>query len=176
MDRQDTDLVEKPGKRSFPEFSVNDAGHVEVKIHGDDELKNLYGVKTRETGKGLLLAAIESLGSEGKKYREFIASMAAEMEPQDAVEALLINQMVATNAALALTSQRMMDSDTLQRFEVYERSATRLARTFISQTEALKKYRAKAQQVVRVERVTVEDGGQAIVGSVSHGGGDDRKK
>ena len=105
-----------------------------------------------------------------------MAAMPAEMQPQDAVEAMLVNQMVATNAALAVTSQRMMDSDTLQRFEVYERAVTRLARTFISQTEALKKYRAKAQQVVRVERVTVEDGGQAIVGTVSHGGGDDEKK
>jgi len=27
-----------------------------------------------------------------------------------------------------------------------------------------------------VERVTVEDGGQAIVGTVSHGGGDAEKK
>ena len=37
--------------------------------------------------------------------------------------------------------------------------------------EALKRRRAKAQQTVRVERVTVEDGGQAIVGDVTHGGG-----
>jgi hypothetical protein len=36
--------------------------------------------------------------------------------------------------------------------------------------DALKKYRAKAQQVVRVERVTVEEGGQAIVGNVERGG------
>ena len=89
---------------------------------------------------------------------------------------MLVNQIVATNAALAVTSQRMMDSDTLQRFEVYERAATRLARTFISQTEALKKYRAKAQQVVRVERVTVESGGQAVVGNVSTGGRGEHEK
>ena len=36
--------------------------------------------------------------------------------------------------------------------------------------DALKKYRAKAQQTVRVERVNVESGGQAIVGDVSTGG------
>jgi hypothetical protein len=33
--------------------------------------------------------------------------------------------------------------------------------------EALKRYRSTGQQVVRVERVTVEAGGQAIVGSVT---------
>jgi hypothetical protein len=42
--------------------------------------------------------------------------------------------------------------------------------------DALKKYRAKAQQVVRVERVNVESGGQAIVGDVSTGGRADAKK
>jgi len=36
--------------------------------------------------------------------------------------------------------------------------------------DALKRYRAKAQQTVRVERVTVREGGQAIVRSVSHEG------
>ena len=36
--------------------------------------------------------------------------------------------------------------------------------------ETLKRYRSKGQQVVRVERVTVEDGGQAIVGAVETGG------
>jgi hypothetical protein len=34
--------------------------------------------------------------------------------------------------------------------------------------DQLKKYRAKAQQVVRVERVEVNEGGQAIVGDVSY--------
>ena len=176
MSDQKKNITKAKQHRRFPEFGVNDAGGVEVTIHDDDELKALYGVKTREAGKGLLLAAIDSLGNKGELYREMMAAMPAEMEPKDAVEAMLVNQMVATNAALAVTSQRMMDSDTLQRFEVYERAATRLARTFISQTEALKKYRAKAQQVVRVERVTVEGGGQAIVGSVAHGGGHDEKK
>lgn len=44
-----------------------------------------------------------------------------------------------------------------------------LSRNFIAQMDALKKYCAKAQQTVRVERVTVNEGGQAIVGSVAHG-------
>ena len=43
-------------------------------------------------------------------------------------------------------------------------------RTYLAQMDALKKYRAKAQQTVRVERVTVNEGGQAIVGDVTHGG------
>jgi hypothetical protein len=34
--------------------------------------------------------------------------------------------------------------------------------------ETLKKYRSKASQTVRVERVLVNEGGQAIVGDVSY--------
>lgn len=176
MTEQKKNLATSKSHRSFPEFSVNEVGEIDVTVHGNDELRNLYGVKTDEAGRGLLLTAIDSLGNKGEVYRELMAAMPAEMESRDAIEAMLVNQMVATNAAFALTSRRMMDSDSLQRFEVYERAATRLARTFISQTEALKKYRAKAQQVVRVERVTVEDGGKAIVGTVNHGAKDVRKK
>jgi hypothetical protein len=36
--------------------------------------------------------------------------------------------------------------------------------------DALKRYRAKAHQAIRVERVNVESGGQAIVGDVQTGG------
>ncbi len=42
--------------------------------------------------------------------------------------------------------------------------------------EALKKHRAKAQQIVRVERVNVESGGQAIVGDVSTRGRAEHEK
>ena len=50
--------------------------------------------------------------------------------------------------------------------------ASKLSRTYAALLEALDKRRGKGQpQVVRVERVNVEAGGQAIVGAVSHGGG-----
>ncbi|MGV6803932.1 MAG: hypothetical protein ACWA49_06980, partial [Ruegeria sp.] len=51
-----------------------------------------------------------------------------------------------------------------------ERALNKLARTFTSQVETLKKYRSKADQTVRVERVEVKEGGQAIVGNVQNGG------
>ena len=51
-----------------------------------------------------------------------------------------------------------------------ERALNKLARTYTAQVEALKQYRSKGQQIVRVERVNVESGGQAVVGHVQHGG------
>ena len=47
----------------------------------------------------------------------------------------------------------------------------KLARTFSSQVEALKKYRSTGEQNIRVQHVNVSEGGQAIVGKVQTGGG-----
>ncbi len=47
----------------------------------------------------------------------------------------------------------------------------KLARTFAAQLEALKKYRSTGEQSIRVQHVTVNEGGQAIVGNVRTGGG-----
>lgn len=53
--------------------------------------------------------------------------------------------------------------------------ATKLMSLFTSQKEALKKHRTGGQQKVVVEHVHVNDGGQAIVGTVNVGGGDNRR-
>ena len=42
----------------------------------------------------------------------------------------------------------------------------KLARTFAIQVEALKKHRCGGEQTITVQRVTVNEGGQAIVGNV----------
>src|SRR5437870_604658 len=48
----------------------------------------------------------------------------------------------------------------------------KLGRTFAAQVEAVKQYRSRSGQTVRVEHVTVNEGGQAIVGNVAHRGGE----
>jgi hypothetical protein len=49
--------------------------------------------------------------------------------------------------------------------------ADKSARTLTTLFEALNRHRGKGQQVVRVERVIVHEGGRAIVGPVSNQGG-----
>ena len=48
-----------------------------------------------------------------------------------------------------------------------ERAFNKLARTFVVQMEALKRYRTGGEQRVTVQHVTVNEGGQAIVGAVN---------
>ena len=156
--------------QSRPTFRTNEDGVVEVKTDEPDTLMNLFNVGTLEAASGLMGCAINALGRSGETYRDMAAAMQAELKPRDAIEAMLITQMATTHVAMTSLSQKMMDASIYDVREAMERSMTRLSRTYIAQMDALKKYRAKAQQTVRVERVTVNQGGQAIVGDVSHGG------
>ena len=73
--------------------------------------------------------------------------------------------------ATMMMAKRLNHADNIPQQDSAERAFNKLARTFTTQMDTLKRYRAKAQQTVRVERVTVNEGGQAIVGNVDRGGG-----
>jgi hypothetical protein len=60
--------------------------------------------------------------------------------------------------------------DNIPQQDSAERAFNKLARAFAAQVEAFKRYRTGGQQTVTVEHVTVNDGGQAVVGNVTHGG------
>ncbi|RWB00344.1 hypothetical protein [Mesorhizobium sp.] len=68
-------------------------------------------------------------------------------------------------------ARRLAHCETIPQQDNAERAFNKLTRTFAAQVEALKKYRTGGQQ-----HVTVNEGGQAIVGNVSHGGQGDGKK
>ena len=156
---------------SRPTFNTTEDGVVQINTEEPDTLIKLFNVDTVEAASGLMTSALNALGRAGENYRDMAAAMQAELKPRDAIEAMLIIQMKATHVAMTSLSQKLMDcASSSQVRESYERSMTRLSRTYLAQMDALKKYRAKAQQTVRVERVNVESGGQAIVGDVSHRG------
>jgi hypothetical protein len=66
--------------------------------------------------------------------------------------------------------------ETIPQQDSAERALNKLARTFAAQIETLKKYRTGGEQKVTVQHGHVSDNAQAIVGNVSTGGGDDKKK
>lgn len=121
-----------------------------------------------------LLHQIAVLGSQGKRTDAAASSFALgfvdSMEPRDAAEALLLTQMAATHQATMMLARRLNHVETIPQQDAAERALNKLARTYAAQVETLKRYRSKGQQTVRVERVTVESGAQAVVGNVHHGG------
>jgi hypothetical protein len=90
-------------------------------------------------------------------------------KPSDEIEGMLAAQAMAAHHASMECSRRAMVPD--QPFEAAQglrKAAANASRTFIELLSALDRKRGKGQ-VVRVERVVVNEGGQAIVGNV-HGG------
>lgn len=91
--------------------------------------------------------------------------------PTTEVEGMIAAQAVSINAAAL---------ECLRRAAIPEQShegrsenlalALKLSKTFAALVETLDRHRGKGQQVVRVEHVTVNAGGQAIVGAVEAGG------
>lgn len=98
-----------------------------------------------------------------------LAQIAA-VEPKDGIEAMLATQMAAIHNAMLKSARALRGSDTIPQQDSNGNLMNKLARTFAAQVEALKRYRSKGEQKVVVEHVTVNEGGQAIVGAVNTGG------
>src|SRR5262245_13983918 len=93
------------------------------------------------------------------------------ISPKDETEALLAVQMAAIHNATIVAARRLTRTETIPQQDSASNMLNKLARTFACQVEALKKYRSAGEQTIKVQHVTVNDGGQAIVGNVNQGGG-----
>ena len=118
---------------------------------------------------------IATIGAPGRKIDEgasnFLLSVVRGVQPRDELEAMLAVQMGAIHQATMTFARRLNHVDTIPQQDAAERALNKLARTYAMQMEALKRYRTSGQQKVTVEHVTVNAGGQAIVGTVQGGGG-----
>jgi hypothetical protein len=106
-----------------------------------------------------------------KAYEAALMMMSA-FKPDDTIEGMIAAQAVIMHHASMECSRRAMLRD--QPFEVaqgYRKAAAHASRTFAELLDTLDRKRGKhRRQVVRVERVNVEAGGQAVVGLVQGGG------
>ena len=100
-----------------------------------------------------------------------LAQIAA-IEPRDGIEAMLATQMATVHNATLKAARQLRGSETIPQKDSNSNAVNKLARTFAAQVEAQKRYRSKGEQKVTVEHVTVNEGGQAIVGHLRAVGGD----
>jgi hypothetical protein len=126
------------------------------------------------------ISQLVNAGSQGSeadaKGMNFMLSVVKGVEPKDQVEAMLAAQMASVHMATMTFARRLAHVDNIPQQDSSERAFNKLARTFATQVEALKRYRTGGQQKVTVEHVTVNKGGQAIVGNVEPGGRGTSKK
>jgi hypothetical protein len=153
---------------------------VEVKLPrqpAKPEFKRLGGSDSDHFNQMLAEQTLEALwvahSDDGQRNRQYLAAAAALIgaKPQNELEGMLISQMIACHAAsLECHRRAMLSEQTIEVRQINLSAASKLSRTYAALLEALNRHRGKGQQVVRVEHVTVQAGGQAIVGGVTQGG------
>jgi hypothetical protein len=100
------------------------------------------------------------------KYNS-IMPLLLDIGPQDALEGMLVVQMVAThNLAMEMARRALVADQTAEGVSSNVNRSTKLMNTFKGQVETLQKYRNKGQQTIQVQHVSVNDGGQAVVGNI----------
>ena len=136
------------------------------------EIWDALGANDTSFGSGLChqIANLTDGEAPDQSAMNFALGFIRDVAPRDHTEALLALQMVATHVVAMQSARGILTASHLRSKEGSTNRMTKMTRTYIAQMEALKRYRAKASQTVRVERVEVKDGGQAIVGDVTHGG------
>jgi hypothetical protein len=139
---------------------------------GADLLKEALGTADKDFLAGILGQLVTASTEDGKVDEvgiNFMLSIIKDVAPKDQLETLLATQMAAVHIATMTFAKRLGCADNLLQQENAERAFNKLARTFIGQLEALKRYRTGGEQRLTVTHLTVNDGGQAIVGSVNGG-------
>ncbi len=143
--------------------------------YGDILLMNALATTDPSFLNGVLEQLLNAGPQADERGLNFMLSVVNGIEPKDHVETMLAAQMAAVHNATMTFARRLNHVDNIPQQDSAERAFNKLARTFASQVEALKRYRTGGEQKVTVEHVTVNEGGQAIVGNVSHGGRGARK-
>jgi hypothetical protein len=105
-------------------------------------------------------------GEIDKEALDFMLSVIKGGKPEDQLVTMLIAQMAAVHSATMEARRRLAASETILEQDSAQRALNQLARTFASQLETLKRYRTSGPHTV--QNVSVADGGQAVVGNVTH--------
>jgi len=103
-----------------------------------------------------------------KDIFNFMLSVITGIKPRDQIEAMLAAQMAAVHVAMMKLTPRFSDVSTLQEQDSAGRALNKLAGTFTTQMETLRRYRSGGEQKATVQHVSVNEGGQAaIVGNLT---------
>ena len=178
-----TDAAEPEGRSLAADCSPetapdkHDAGLVTIAEHAPvNPLLAFGGSKNAHFNSALLRETLNTIWTvqgardDTGRRRSAAAAALAAFKPKDEIEGMLAAQAVAMHYGAMECFRRAMipdqPSDTAARMR---KDGVNLARGMTDMLDALDRKRGKGPQVVRVERVVVQDGGQAIVGNVTSG-------
>ena len=98
---------------------------------------------------------------------EFGVSVIKGIKPRDQLEVMLAAEMAVFHMSTMKFLRELGRARGTPLEEGAQRMVTKLARTYTDQMGALKRYRTGGEQKIVVKHVSVNEGGQAIVGNVT---------
>jgi hypothetical protein len=141
------------------------------------KLKRLGGSRSDDFNNVLANQVLSTLwtkhsnDTERKRRVAALAGALVGIGPKEELEGMLAGQLTAAHsAAIECYRRAMMDEQSFDGRKEALNQANKLSRTYTTLLEALNRHRGKGQQRVTVEHVTVNAGGQAVVGAVDAGG------
>ncbi|PDT76294.1 hypothetical protein [Bradyrhizobium sp. C9] len=137
---------------------------------GEALMANALGVADRDAMDGILRQLVKASVSGGRPCEvnlAFMISMVKSLKPRDSVEAMLVAQMVSVHVMAMRCAHHLAHADDLAQHDSAARALGRLTRTFPAQIDALNRYRSQREPAITVQNVKVEDGGNAIVGTIT---------
>jgi hypothetical protein len=152
------------------------ADHPDVRVGGILAMQSI-GTANEHVYTGIvgqLVDLVRPAGGGPASERDLNVALALvqEVKPRDGVEGMLAVQMAGVHLAAMQAAKRLAKVENIPQQDSASRMFNQLSRTFVAQVEGLKKYRATGEQTVKVQHITVSDGGQAVVaGSMQTGGG-----
>ncbi|RYC31388.1 hypothetical protein D3273_13445 [Lichenibacterium minor] len=145
---------------------------------GRDVIREATGSRNAKWGSSLLNRTLGTLSdvrkAEDKEARAALVGLTmdslAAFAPKNPVEGMIAAQAVALHqASMECLRRAMIPEQPAEVAAKLRKDGANLGRGFTDMLDALARHRGKGPQVVRVERVVVQDGGQAIVGAVATG-------
>ena len=168
-------LVSRRAAETAPRLNVPKGGEAaEILLDHPDKkfgyalLLEALGTADLDFIDGLLYQLINA-SSQGDQIDErelnFMLSIIKGVKPKDQLETMLAIQMAAVHMATMTFARRLTRVENIPQQDSAERAFNKLARTYATQMETLKRYRTGGEQKVTVQHVSVSEGGQAIVGN-----------
>ena len=200
VERAEIEKARKRTKARTPRIAMRvedrgKAGSVVYPVHCDEEgheyrLADAFGTRSLQFVRSMLKGVGNATADHSLDYDfspgspnqlAFNAALAVidGVRPKDEIEAMQAAHMAVANIVLLELVARTRGSiaghryegDGIKRLDVLGNLTNKFMRTYTLQVEALARKRRKGEQNIRVKHVHVYDGGQAIVGNVSHRGG-----
>jgi hypothetical protein len=184
-------LIRAPGERRRPPVRVkiwDEKGRI-AKVHPPDgdaavwweRLNKAFGTASSDFANASLVqiqaAARSPWGMVSEQSMNAALAMIEAANPKDEIEGALAVQMSCTHVvAMALLAKLDANFVSERRAAAFGSAASRLLRAFAMQVEVLRRLRHGGHQNIRVEHVHVNEGGRAVIGSVTTGVGNERNE